>query len=496
MRLHSRLVTLAMFILGCSSDPLATTPDGGAPPSTSPAEVTVTAEVPTVRQGDALLITVTGADVSRPSGFAVAGCEVTLLPGADAVRFQVRVAAPHAAVLGPRDFAFTVAAGPATKPAAFVVTPICAAPAGNDANRGTTDSPFRTFTRALGVTAGGDTVELADGTYADGETWNRILPDKVIVRGHGAATVLSGTAAVEGLGFAGDATVQSLTVVGFAQNLHVTRPGHLTFENVRSQGCPRDGMSVDNTAAGATVAVTGADTLISDNAQSAIQFTAANGALSISGGATLISGSDAGVLLKASHVQVTVDGARLSAASNLGTMLIDGESNTVVLHAASFDDTVVVSDRTSQSTLDVTRSMFALPATRPGLQFQGTRLSISGTSFQGGSQQIVQLAGASVIRDSRFEGFGGAGMRVSGGTVDLGTAEPGHNSFIGPEVNGSYGLLDARPLAPAPITCSATTFNGAGPAAGRLERTVGNAASACVPGRWCINTVGNVLQAF
>jgi hypothetical protein len=470
-----------------------------------PLTIEVMADKPSVRQGDLVTLTVTGPNVSSPAGFEAGGYTVALQPGGTMNMFKASIAIPHGAVLGPKDFKFSTAAGFGLKMAAFTVTAITASPMGDDANRGSTDSPFKTFNKALTVAAANDTVVLLDGKYSMGETWMKPVPEKVTILGTSTAgTVLEGPGAsggsvsADGLVFAGDATVKNLTVGYFQYNIHLNKPGTILLENVKSVGSRYDGMYIDSGATGAKVTVTGPMSDFTGNSQSSLQVASAPGTtITFSGGVKLGSMTTYGIQANSMNLNLTIDDASIATPANSNSIYIYGNGNTVTVKKATLDNTIQFSSPGPMymGTLDISDSKFTLGMNDYGIQFQGSTLNLTNTTFTGGYQQVTQSSGAGKVRGSKFMGYTYHGYVINTGTLNLGTAtDPGTNEFSGAETYNVFGLYDSRSLATDPITCSFTTFNGLRPDAGKLTKTAMEPAN--VAGKYYIQTVGNTIEFF
>jgi hypothetical protein len=489
---------------GSSSDvPVSDGGGGGPDVNTTPLTVEITSDKPTVRQGDLVTITVTGPNVAMPMNLDAGGFTVALQPGGTDTMFKASVAIPHGAALGPKDFKFTTAGGLGQKTGVFTVTAITAGPMGDDTATGTTDKPFKTFTKAITVASAGDTVSLLDGKYSMGETWMKPIPDKITIVGTSTdGTVLEGPgamgggASVDGLSFAGDGTVKNVTVGYFNYDFHISKPGTITLDNVKAVGARYDGIYVDSSAMGAKISVTGTSDL-SGNSQSSLQIANATGvSFSASGMIKLGSMTSYTIVVSGMNNSVSLDGATISDPSNYAAIYANGVGTAIKLSKTTMDNFIQFSSGSMPSgSLDIIDSTLTFKMGQYGVQFTGATLNISGTTMTGGSQQVVQYGGAAKIRTSKFMNYASHGYYIQTGTLDLGTAaDPGTNSFDGPDMPYIYGLYDARQLAMAPITCSFTTFNGLRPDAGVVTNMAMSPVN--VAGKYFIQTVGNSIQFF
>ena len=144
-------VSLAIaLLLGCA----------GAPASGTSADVVATVSpAASLRQGqEGIVVSVARATggLSGAVTFELGDLVVLERPGGTDTRLVLGVSVPHGAALGPRALTLTDARGTVTLPAVVEVGAIpTSAPAGLDANRGTTDQPFRTLKQALRVAGAG-----------------------------------------------------------------------------------------------------------------------------------------------------------------------------------------------------------------------------------------------------------------------------------------------------------------------------------------------------
>ena len=115
--------------------------------------------------------------------------------------------------------------------------------------------------------------------------------------------------------------------------------------------------------------------------------------------------------------------------------------------------------------------------------------------LEGGEQQILLVAGQTVIRGSQFKQYTARGLIIAGGKLDLGTAaQPGNNRFASAAVD-AFAVGDARPMvSPDVISVSATSFNGVRPPAQTVTKSPTNPGTA--PGVYVIQTDGNTISFF
>jgi hypothetical protein len=485
-----------------------TTGDGGAPQGDAPAgdragdAPAPTADGPTnspdhplppvmsdpviVRQGDTVTLTITGMNLSNPGNFDFGPgmFRVVLEPGNTDTSFKIDVQVPHGAAPGPRDFTFTTSGGYGKKEGLLTVSPITAGPAGDDtANRGTTDSPFKTFNKAVTVAGAGDTIRLLDNpagyTMASGETWMKMIPDKVTVEGQSADNTklvgpgaLGGGSQVDAFQFLGDGTVKNLNIGFFRYGVHVTKPGTVTIDNVKITGSQYDGILVDSQAMGAKLVITGASDVNGNNGN----------ALQVSGPSTTVTVMGASKLQsKVSYtIQFTSSAANASLTVNDATITSDSTYQSLYAYSAmpiavSLTKATITGQITFNSamgSLDLTNSTIGEMAMNTGytVDFTGKKLTLTGCTLTGTTYGVWQRGESeATIRDTTFQTFRTSGYYLQTGKLDLGTdVAPGRNKFIGPDNMNAVGLYDARQRAADNVTCSFTSFNGNTPSPGTV----------------------------
>lgn len=167
---------------------------------------------------------------------------------------------PHAVLPGSRALLLTLADNRPilTQANAVEVTTIRATAQGDDTEgRGTPEHPFRSLTKALSLSATGDTVELGAGTYGlvNGERWpaesntppttpTANVPDGVVLKGAGSAVTqldgagLLGSAAA--LVFAGGGSAEGMTLKTFHRGV-IAGGGLVRLTDVGVNGCTAEG---------------------------------------------------------------------------------------------------------------------------------------------------------------------------------------------------------------------------------------------------------------
>jgi hypothetical protein len=491
---------------GATPDAPMSSTDGRMVPDVDVTVEMVVATPASAPQGGSTVITVTGPNLADPGDFALGDLRASLQPGATANMFKLNVTVPHGVTLGPKTLTFTTAGGRGRKENVFTVTAITAGPMGNDmTGNGSADTPFRTFKRALQVATANDTVRLLDGEYrvADGETWMVPIPDKVNVEGQSAAGAkligpgeTGGSVSVDGLTFAGDATVKNLSVAAFQYNIHVNKANaNIALENIKSTGARYYGIYVNYQAMGAKVTLTGMDNDLSKNQSTAIYLYAPMVTFTASGDGPLGAlASGAGMVIGGAKTTVSVTGFTFLQNMNRNAVQATVET-TLHFEKTTFQDNIYVYN--AMSTLELVDSTITLTGPNPGnaIDFGGTKLLLRGTTISGGQYGVHQSAGTSeaTVRGSTIKGYTYYGYYIQAGKLDLGTlTDAGNNVFMGPDT-GAYGLYDGRQSAVNSISSSNTTFNGFRPPAAKVTATAGAVNEA---GKYYIQTIGNAIEFF
>ena len=123
---------------------------------------------------------------------------------------------------------------------------------GNDANPGTSGSPFATIQAAVAAASSGDAIEVAAGTYNGPITVNKKLDingagmGSTIVQASGG-TAFTYTASGSGSGASDRAKLRNLTVSGSDKGIRVDQLlNYFTIENVKFDGCTTYGIHINN----------------------------------------------------------------------------------------------------------------------------------------------------------------------------------------------------------------------------------------------------------
>ncbi|HXI57358.1 MAG TPA: DUF1565 domain-containing protein, partial [Polyangia bacterium] len=416
-------------------------------------------------------------------------------------------AVPHGAALGTRTLKVAAAGGIFMAADVVEVTAITVGPSGVDSNPGSAAAPFKTLKTAILTAGGGDTIHLLDGTYnaASGETWGYVIPDNLTIVGDSTeATILDGAGAASNLnGFDASAalTLKSLTVQHFTIGIDVKKPSSmLTLQDVVLASHSYYGISVESTAMGSTVTMSGAKGLITQPGHQAIYVASVpNTTINLTDGklqggsyVIQISGNCSGSKLNVSGT--TIEQLTPNAYSAIYTSISSNPAGTEF----TFDKTTFIGSidyDDPKGSVTITGSMIQ-PKAGYGVNFAGKTLSITGTTISmmmnnypgiyyhsamlgtmslknvtvdGGNYNIQQNAPGSTskMRGTTLKNSQSDGYYLQAGDLDLGTAaESGDNIFGSPVAAGGYCLYISRGggmNGGGPVTCSGTAFGATGP---------------------------------
>jgi Right handed beta helix region len=395
------------------------------------------------------------------------------------LRFNI----PAGAILGAQTLTVTSEKGVATKANAVTITGITASPSGDDTNgKGTPDDPYKTLVKALAESADNDTVVLLDGTY--NETWPVAVPANRTIKGSSKdGTKLQGPGGVNGLDFAGKASVSDFSMTGFNIALH-------TLTNTFSA----ERVSVKSSTAGLllqgdTVGTVTDSQFDENNIGVYVIDTAtlelSNSSVSNNTNIGLFLVNDAKATVSSSHFDSntaygvgTTNNAVLSmtdstaSQNNLGLIAVNDAD--VTLADSSFNQNTQYGIQTANNaTLTVTGGSASENA--GGLYLQNTGLTvIDGVTISGSTGMFglgyAPSSGGLKVRHTTISGGAAWGLAVGGNpsTVDLGTAgDLGNNTFTG---NVSFQLYDVRPALGVAngtvITALGTVLSGTEPTGG------------------------------
>jgi hypothetical protein len=479
------------------------------------ATATAVADPTSARPGEEITVKVSGVGLTSPDKFTLGGVAVTKAQVSDAtdVAFTAKLSVPHGITPAIVDLGFTTAGGQVLAPSVLQVTPITVSLTGLDTNRGTSDSPFRTVTKALQTAGVGDSISVGEGTFKDGETWPA-LPDKLTLQGAGASkTSFVGTGNLS-VAFAGDATVKTLALSNFV-SVKIDKPRTtVNLENMRFPEDTSNGLIVlQASATSSTLNVSGKETVLGRGDATSVLFNLAApySTLTLKDG-TYLGGHNA--VATASIIEINTSKATIRIAqSTLGdeltskavSVLSDQVSSdvTVEIDGATINGSLVlglreISPPSLLPVLTVTNSNFAFKGGYDGITFGGKSATLTGNTFTGGKDQVVLRAGAQLTaRSCNFSTYERYGINVaSGANLDLGSASAvGGNTFTGSKASGIYGLYDGRTaVSTTSIPVSGTSFNGVTPPAGVITKST--VLAACEPGAYCISTNGNSITFY
>jgi hypothetical protein len=497
---------------GVSDVPVGSSDGGGGTldgPSTPIPVTGVMSDRAIVRQGElgvTVTVTATMGGLAGASGFDIGGCKATLQDGATDTMFVLRVSCSHGTALGAKNLTFQTSKGVGSYMNVFTVSPITSGPTGKDDNRGTSDQPFRTFKKALGVADKGDTIQLQDGMYDkdSGEDFKDLIPAGITILGQSATgTKLIGPSDtaiyVDGLRTkeAGDLTVKNLTLGFFRYGIYLDKPTNATFENVKVTRSRSQGVYVYSGAEGSKLIWTGDESEISDHGNQAVYIAAKGTVFSFKSKGPISSTYSYVFQAQADMLDLTLEGTTLGStmANPQALGLYEGNmyQHNVTVNNVTFNGLVDIGGK-DKTTAVITNSSFNLPVGSGGtsLDFTGGKLMLMKAKFTGGGTHLHVHSGEVTVRMSSFANYYYNGVTVSTAKkVDLGTEQPGANDFTPGTVNAnSFAIYDQRPADMQPITVSETTVNGNAIPAGENKGPVS------MPPRFHISTALNVIKVF
>jgi hypothetical protein len=463
-----------------------TTPatDGG---STMPIPVSgVMVDKPIVRQGETGInatVTATTGGLTSPTNIEIGGamgCRGTVQDGATDTMFVIRITCPHGTPLGPKDLTFQTAKGVGTYPNALTVSAITSSPTGMDTNRGTSDQPFRSFKKALGLADKGDIIDLKDGMYDkdNGEDFKDLIPAGIIIQGQSAAgTKLIGptdaSIYVSGIKFreAGALTVKNLTLGFFQYGIYIDKAADLTLENVKVTRSRNQAVYVYyNTGEGTKINWTGDDSEISDAGNQAVLISSKGVTFNYKSKGIISSTTYNVFQVNADTSTVSIDGPTITSGMMMPSAqafsLQNGpmSNHTVTLNNVTVNGQSDIGGK-DMTTATVTGCTFNLPVTYGGtsLDFSGAKLNISKSTFNGGGTNLHIQSGEITVRDTQFKDYYYYGVQVATAKkVDLGNmTQPGNDAFTPGTTNASsFAVRDDRAADPNPITLRDATVGG------------------------------------
>lgn len=395
----------------------------------------------------------------------------------------LRFTVPAGTVVGTQTLTVTSEKGVATKTNAVTITGITASPTGDDTNgKGTPDDPYKTLVKALAVSADNDTIVLLDGTY--NETWPVAVPANRTIKGSSTSgTKLQGPGGVNGLDFAGKASVSDFSMTGFNVALH-TLTGAFSAERV-SVKSSTIGLLLQGDIV-ATVADSGFDeNNIGLYVLNTAKLTMSNTSVSNNTNIGMHVAQDATATVTNSHFDSnTAYGVGVTNNAVLTMTNSTASQNNIGIAALNDADLTLTSSSLDQNTQygiqAADNTTFTMNSGTASANAFGMYLLNSGqTILEGvtvdGSTNMYGVAygptgGSLKMRHVTISGGAGYGFAVGNNpsSVDLGTAgDLGNNSFTG---NANFQLFDTRPALGVAngtiITAFGTELSGLEPTGG------------------------------
>ena len=421
--------------------------------------VTVTpgSEVRQGQTGVTLSLERAAGGLSKPTHVDLGDLVAVIDPSSTDQRLVLTVTVPHGAITGGRALSVETPGGAITEDDVILVTPISASPTGKDSSAGTLNHPFRTLARALSVAGPNDTCALAAGTYnaKAGEAWGYVPPDSLTISGESTSTtVLEGPAAAAFMP-AGTLTLQNLSFSGFGSAVTITETAQLNLQLVAVGG---GGEGIVLGGAGTTVGL-GGGSIDSTNYGIEVDSTCVDCSLSLNG--TKLTQSADGPILQVSKLSQHTKLTLLSAVLKGGTFVADP---TATLH---IEDSQLTGNGANAALnfggtqLYASGSTFTAGSGPYGINLESGLMTLDSDVVEGNQYGVYQLGGTSTVRNTKISGYSSIGFYFASGDLDLGTAmERGNNSFVA-DSDGAYGLyVDTNTT---PLSCSNTSFDGVVP---------------------------------
>ena len=472
--------------------------DAGDADTQSSYEVLATAEHAQERQGsDPFSIIVVGQDLRDATTFTFDGIAIDRVDvnptsldggiampqadgGLDGDVLLLTAHAPHGTTLGAKALTFTLQGVERQIPKVVTVTAISAAGVlGNDAARGTTDSPFESMQHALSLAMSGDIVSLGPGSYGTntGDSWAVAVPDGITLRGAGAATILQGPSSA-GPGLTGnDYTVQDLTVTGFVDGISGTNLNLVDVESSDNSGNGASG-GLSLTVEGGSFDGNGKSGLFSvgrvsldnvaidDNARGGAEVT--SGTLKMSGGH--VSRNAKGGALAA---QCEIDIEKTAFDANGGTTIVagiaesPGDYRIVDVVITNAINGVAINSDFHLGTLEISGSTIsASPQAGSGSLglFTDARSSVTNSAIIGFDIGIWSNLVGQDVTDSNISAVSCA---ATGSLIFGSAASPGHNSLTSSAAG--HALCGNAYAGTTSITLYGATLNGTVPAPSHIS---------------------------
>jgi hypothetical protein len=455
------LATLSLlWLAGCSSPAETAKPVEGI-------SVTPAAEV---RQGQNSIQVSLGrarGGLSRVTRVDFEDLQAVVAPESTDDHLLLTITVPHGAAPGPRALTFDSASGTTTQPDVLDVTPIAVGPDGQDAQFGTTHSPFHSLMQALSVAGPGDTCALEAGTYSEqsGEIWGYPVPERLTITGDSSGTtVLQGPARTipdptspdrAALEPSDALTLEHLSLADFDMALDLEKPAQLVLDDVAIHGAGK-GVLVD--AAGSTLTLKGGSI---DAGTYAVQIASGCDGCSLDVNGSTLTESGKGPLVQvddsAQHSVVSFEHAHVT-----GGVFVADPAATLTITDSTFLGNVDNAPVNFGGThFDATDTTFTAGDAPYGINIHGGSMTLGGVTVQGNQYSVYQLAGTSKVRNCKFTGYSSIGFYFAKGDLDLGTAtEAGDNTFVSGDVDGFGLYVDTDTT---PLSCSNTSFDGVVP---------------------------------
>lgn len=410
---------------------------------------------------------------------------------------------PHGEMIGLHDLTLTKAGGVAKSAGVAEITAIISRPTGNDTTgRGTSESAYKTLTKANSMSAKDDTILLGQGTYttAAGETFPIALAENVTLLGTLAngnyGSIIRATAAGQCLQNATSGTIARVALE--TCQVRKTGPGKLAINDVRSDDAT---LGVDVQAGEAAFTCTGTPAIceIRNGATGVRVATAAT----VSGDVRVRSASAVGLQLAGT---ATLDEALFvgngpvsgdPAASPGGAIVLTGaatltakklditgvprrgiranDTSSVTIDAATFGSTSNIAGNRSFIELSDTSKLAIKTVTATAVAIGGNNIdfleliggstaTVDAGTYNGSTGQLVRGSSTSsavvTLTGSKVNNFDEGAINLGAGFK--GSVTLGAGTVFTSVGNATFAMLrDARTAATTGITVApGSTFNG------------------------------------
>jgi hypothetical protein len=436
-----------------------------------------------VRQGHGnIFIEISGKGLSNIS-IAKLGDLPGLAQTNNDISAVLRFTVPAGATLGTQVLTVTSEKGIATKSNAVTITGITASPAGDDTNgKGTPDDPYKTLVKALSVSGDNDTIVLLDGIY--NEAWPVNVPANRTIKGTSVSgTKLQGPGSVNGLDFAGKASVSDFSMTGFNVALH-TLTSTFSAERV-SVKSSTIGLLLQGDAVGTVIDSGFDENNVGIYLLNTSKLTMRNSSVSNNTNIGMYTAQDSEVTVSNSHFDSNTAYGVGAADNAVLTMTNSTASqNDVGLYTVNDADVSLENTNLNQNTnygvgagnnVNFTMTGGSVSSNAIGMYLLNSGQTILESVTVDGSTNMYGVAygptgGSLKMRNVTISSGAGYGFTVGNNpsSVDLGTAgDLGNNSFTG---NANFQLFDTRP---ALGTANGTIITAFGTELSGLEPTGG-----------------------